>query len=213
MRWDLRACSRSVVKGLVEQHHKYGAMGNGATYAFAVYEDEKPVAGFAWQPPPMGSAKTVCPEFPNGVLSLSRMIAVPKAERRLKHISKPLRYQMLNMIDRTRWPVLVTYSDESSGHTGYVYQCSGWERTAINKARIFTDETGTRVSRFRNGSTNTDHLIPLGKTQLQRWEHWICDRGEAAAFVARQGWRREIIPGKVWRSGSQAHKWVKNALG
>lgn len=34
-------------------------------------------------------------------------------------VSKPLRRQMRVEIDRGRWPVLITYSDEGQGHTGH----------------------------------------------------------------------------------------------
>jgi len=83
------------------------------------------VAAYAWQPPPPGASRAVCPEAPEGVLALSRMVAVPRDERRLQHVSTPLRRQMRVLIDRGRWPVLVTYSDEGQGHTGnaVVPQC------------------------------------------------------------------------------------------
>lgn len=114
MAYDIRRCSIEVVRGLCERFHIYESAGGLAVDAFAVYENGEPVAGYAWQPPPPGAAKGVCPEAPQGVLALSRMVAVPKSDRALKHVSKPLREQMKRMIDRTRWPVLVTYSDEGA---------------------------------------------------------------------------------------------------
>lgn len=103
------------VKDLCAKFHGYHGAGSVAVYAFGVYEDGEIVAAYAWQPPPLGGAKSVCPQAPHGVLSLSRMVAVPRDQRRLNHVSKPLRYQMRGLIDRTRWPVLVTYSDEGEG--------------------------------------------------------------------------------------------------
>jgi hypothetical protein len=89
--FDLRACDLPVVRALCVAHHGYASAGNNATYAFAVYENDRPVAAFVWQPPPPGAARSVCPESPGGVLALSRMVAVPHEQRRLAHISKPLR--------------------------------------------------------------------------------------------------------------------------
>ncbi len=208
--FDLRPCGVSVVADLVARFHGYGSMGRSATYAFAVYEEDEPVAAYAWLPPPVGAAKSVCPEAPSGVLALSRMVAVPKDQRRLAHISKPLRRQMHRLIDRSRWPVLVTYSDEGQGHTGHVYKCSGWQKTTRNKSRVFLDVAGHRASSYANGKTGARDLTRAPDTMIQRWEHRVCAPGQAAEWMARAGWQRVPVPGKVWASGSPAYRWVKS---
>jgi len=128
------------------------------------------------------------------------MVAVPRDRRRLQHISKPLRWQMRRAIDRSRWPVLVTYSDESVGHTGHVYKCSGWRKTARNLAATLT-VAGRRVSRYADGRV-VEHVDAVrGEAWIQRWEHWSTD-DPAALFATR--WRRVPVPGKFWRSGAPA---------
>lgn len=206
---DLRPCDLATVSALVRAHHGYGSTGASATYAFAVYEAEKPVAAFVWQPPPPGAARGVCPEAPGGVLALSRMVAVPRSERTLRHISKPLRVQMRRLIDRGRWPVLVTYSDEGQGHTGHVYKCSGWERTSRTRRPFFLNADGARASSYRNGAHGDRPLERGGYTWIQRWEHWCCLRGSAAQHMAAAGWVRTPLPGRVWRSGNPAHTWTR----
>lgn len=207
--YDMRECSRAEVEALCRSFHGYKGAGNGATYAFGVFEDDKIVAGYLWQPPPVGAARSVCPEAPAGVLSLSRMVAVPRDDRVLNHVSKPLRRQMRVAIDRGRWPVLVTYSDEGQGHTGHVYKCSGWERTRRSSRPIYQTKSGVRTSSYSNGRHDTSKLIRVGRTTVQRWEHWVCDRGEAARHMRSRGWRRVPIPGKTWRSGNQAYTYKK----
>lgn len=204
----IEPCSLDVVRDLCERHHSYGSVGNVAAYAWAVVEDGAAVAAYSWQPPAPGAAVDVCAEAPAGVLALSRMVAVPKAERRLKHVSKPLRLQMKKMIDRGRWPVLVTFSDEGEGHNGYVYQCSGWEKTTRKKVPVFVDIFGSRVSRYSNGATGTRDLIPAGWTWVQRWEHWACERGHAAEWMADHGWKRKPI-NRTYRSGNPAFRWMQ----
>lgn len=199
--YDLRPVALSAIVPLFERFHAYKSVGKFAAYAFAVFEDERAVAGFSWQPPPPNAAFTVCPELPVGVLALSRMVAVPKEERRLRHISKPLRRQMRQLIDRTRWPVLVTYSDESMGHTGYVYKCSGWTATARNLAKTVTVD-GKRVSRYANGGMAQHEGAEQGEAWIQRWEHRITTDPKAL-FDAH--WLRVAVPGKRWRSGAQAY--------
>lgn len=210
--YDLVRVTTEQVKSLFVKYHGYkGVSGIQATYAFAVVEDGEFVAAYVWQPPPPGAAKAICPEAPQGVLALSRMVAVPQCARRLKHISKPLRKQMRQLIDRTRWPVLVTYSDEGQGHTGHVYKCSGWEKTERNKRNTLTTTDGTRISSYQNGAARDTTGLIKGTTFIQRWEHWVCDRGTAHTHMREGGWVREPIPGKTWKSGTQAFRWKKVA--
>lgn len=205
--YDLQPVTISAVADLFRRFHVYKSVGKFQAYAFAVIEDGKPVAAFTWQPPPPAAARSVCEALPVGVLALSRMVAVPREERRLRHISKPLRRQMRVLIDRTRWPVLVTYSDESVGHTGYVYKCSGWQPTVKNLAKTLTVD-GARVSRYANGATAAHEGALAGEAWIQRWEHWISDDPKTI-FDAK--WERVAIPGKRWRSGSQAYTYRARA--
>lgn len=198
------------VKDLCAQHHGYRSAGSAMTYAFGVIENDRIVAAFAWQPPPPGAARKVCPEAPYGVLSLSRMVAVPKDQRTLNHISKPLKHQMRHLIDRSRWPVLLTYSDRGQGHTGHVYKCSGWLKTGENEVPYYVDANGVRHSSYSNGFSGGRDLLKAGTTTIDRWEHWgVCPKGRADAWMAMHGWRRVPIVGKVWRSGNQAYTYQK----
>lgn len=206
----IKECSLSVVRELCQKYHGYSSVGNVAVYSWAVYEEDKPVAAYTWLPPAPGAAKSVCPEVPGSVLSLSRMVAVPKAERRLKHVSKPLIKQMKNLIDRTRYPVLVTYSDEGQGHTGYVYACSGWTPTTRKKVPFFENDQGERASVYSGGKTGGRDLHKKGYTWIQRWEHWVCPKDEVFSYMQKHGWTR-VPYNAVYQSGNQAYKWVKEA--
>ena len=208
--YDLDICEMGIVRDLCKRHHGYGSVGNNATYAYAVWESSLPVAAFIWQPPPPGAARSVCPEAPQGVLSLSRMVAVPREERRLRHISKPLRRQMRMLIDRSRWPVLLTYSDEGEGHTGYVYKISGWTPTRRARRPVYRDIEGRRVSSYADGRHDTSALKRDGWTWIQRWEQWACPIGGASAWLDANGWRRVPVPGKRWRSGAQAYTYIQH---
>ena len=202
--YDLRPCNLDVVREMAEAYHGYGGAGRVAVYAFAVYEKGRPVASYAWQPPAPGAALAVSPSAPWGALALSRMVAVPRCERALRHISKPLRRQMRKLIDRTRWPVLITYSDESLGHTGHVYKCSGWQKTERRKATHYVDAAGVRVSRYSAGRSVDRSGCTKIKTTLQRWEHRACPRGEEAAYM-REYWER-VPTSRRWASGGVVHE-------
>lgn len=205
--FDLRAVSVADVRDLFARFHGYGGCGRIATYAFAVFEQGLPVAAYLWQPPAPAAARAVAPHEPAMVLALSRMVAVPKTQRELRHISKPLRRQMRSAIDRTRWPVLVTYSDEGQGHTGHVYKCSGWQPTARSVRPFFVDAAGVRRSPYSNGGKAVG-LHRGGSTQLQRWEHWWWDP-DSAHMLWNQQWERIQVPGRTWRSGASAFRIVR----
>lgn len=206
-RIDLRSCALSDVEHLFAEFHGYKSVGRAATYCFAVYEDGAPVAAFVWNPPPPGAAKALS-AAPGGagVLALSRMVAVPQDTRRLKHISKPLRRQMRDRIDRGRWPVLVTYSDASLGHTGHVYRCSGWQEDGQRLRAYCENSDGQRRSMYSSGRRS--QATPTGTTTLTRWVHRACPTGTEEAWMAAHGWRRVPSAGRVWASGKPAFSWI-----
>lgn len=205
----IRQTTLGDVSHLFVRCHAYGSSGKVAKYVFAVYEDEQPIAAFAWQPPPFGAAASVCPEAPQGVLSLSRMVAVPKEERRMKKISRAIRRQRDDLIDRTRWPVLITYSDEGLEHTGACYRYSGFRPTSRRVSPQYVDDRGNRTSRYSNGSTSIAGLTKIGDAIIQRWEHWanVVPYRDVAEYMAAHGWRRVPVAGKRYRSGAPAFTW------
>ncbi len=211
-RYDLRRCSGEIVTLLCERYHGYKGSGKVFTYAFCVFERGVAVAVYGWQPPPFGAAKAVAPSCPYSVLSLSRMVAVPRNERLLNHISKPLRRQMRVLIDRGRWPVLLTYSDIGQGHTGHVYKCSGWTKTLCTRRPVYEDQFGARRSCYRNGESCLLGLKNCGTTNIQRWEHRVCPLGSEEGYMQAHGWFRLAIPGKTWKSGNCAFSIQKIAL-
>ena len=191
---------------MCNNHHGYGSSGDVFVYKFGVYENDRIVAIYGWNVPAFGAAKSVCAECPSAVLALTRMAAIPKSDRILKHVSKPLMIQMKKLIDRTRYPVLVTYSDRSMGHTGYVYQCSGWTKTDYNVVPYF-EVDGVRVSKYNNGNTLT-HMVKSGYATIDRWEHWQCDKGKVVEYMESSGWTRVESKVKL-KSGNQAFTWSK----
>lgn len=200
----------SEIDALGERFHAYRGAAKVATYTFGVYEGDTLVAAFTWNPPAPGVGKSLSPSEPQAVLALTRMVALPKTERALKHISKPLMAQMKKLIDRGRWPVLVTYSDASVGHNGYVYACSGWTKCGVRRVGVFKTQDGRRVSRYSNGKTDTGRHTKDGFAEITRWEHRACEAGKEGDWLRDHGWVR-VPRDRVWRSGRQAFRIVKVA--
>jgi len=215
MSFIIESCTMSELRDLCERYHPYKSAGRTNVYNFGVREDAVLVAAYSWLPPAPGVNASLSPSAPGAVLALSRMVAVPKDQRQLKHVSKPLKHQMNKnnvdgegRIDRGRWPVLVTYSDESMGHNGYTYQCSGWTATQRKQSPYSTNDEGQRVSVYNNGSAA--NVTITGYRWIQRWEHRMCPLGEEAEWMQSNGWHRVEVTGKVWRSGKQQHTWIKS---
>lgn len=209
MTFDLRAnVPVRDVDILCARFHAYGGGARVSTYSFGVYESDALIAAYTWNPPAPGVGLSMCPEEPQAVLALTRMVAVPRTERVLKHVSKPLMRQMKTEIDRGRWPVLVTYSDASVGHNGYVYQCSGWTKSGTRKVDVYQTPDGVRVSKYSNGKTDVSRYERIGKAEITRWEHRVCQAGKEAEWMQRHGWVREKL-NRVWRSGKPAFRIVR----
>jgi hypothetical protein len=61
--------------------------------------------------------------LPAGPLMLTRFVLDPEAPK--NSASFFLRHSV-RLIDRTTWPVLVSYADTGRGHTGAIYRAAGW---------------------------------------------------------------------------------------
>jgi len=202
-RFDIRQGHLKEAAELIVSHHGYASCPKMPTYVFTVWEDGKVVAAYTWGPPPPGPAQLYGGSAPHGVLALTRMCALPKDQRRLKHVSKPLLWQMKHGIDRTRWPTLLTYSDSGQGHTGYVYQCSGWQVAGVSHRPTYTVD-GARLPTYSGGKSRDLEGAVKGKTELIAWVHVIPELVEAFD----QNWVRVPRGNQKWASGSQAYKFV-----
>jgi len=206
-RWPIpeRGTMRDILP-LLQRYHAYqgaGVVGD----VWVCREGRRVVAGWSWSPPAPGAARKYAPACPAAVLALSRMVAVPKAERDWQ-ISKPLRWLMLHGLDRGRWPVLLTYSDAGAGHLGTAYQASRWKGGETVTRPVYEDEDGVRRSPYSNGGGKAGGLRLMGHTSITAWTHRACPAGQEEAHMVAHGWRRVPIPGRVWRSGAPAFTWT-----
>lgn len=208
---DIRPAKYADIHPLFEAHHAYRSVGKTATYFFAVYEDGRPVAAFAWMPASYGAAAKIAPECPQAVLSLARMVAIPKEQRKLKNIAEALRWQAVYLIDRTRWPILVSWADAGAGHDGGVYRYAGWKETGRSRQPIGRDSEGRRRSINSNGKRSPT-VARVGYTNLIRFEHRLCPEGDADGWLARHGWQR-IPTGRKQRNGRPQYTYAKVSAG
>lgn len=158
--WIVRECHLDLAQLLVRRFHYAAGGSNTAVDTFGLWRREawldSDCAGATWWLPPTKSAGgSVYPENPQGVLALSRVVVVPEAPKNA--CSFLIRHSM-RFLDRTRWPVLLTYADEWRGHEGTIYKAladAGWKHEGYSKPERTYVKNGRMVSRKRGPKTFT----------------------------------------------------------
>jgi len=161
-----RAWDSAEVESMYARFHPYKSGPGRCAIHYKATENGKTIAVFSFKPPAYGSAYKVCPADPHCVVSLSRMCALPKEERETKHISKIMR-KLWDLLPEN-YRICVTYSDESCGHTGYVYQCAGFTKDGVTGQSYYVDENGARTSINTSGKRNAEAVF-AGYCVLTRW--------------------------------------------
>lgn len=158
-------------------HYSHSAPNTGQTFGlFHKGEGMSPLLGAAlWLPPTRRAAEAVAGEAWGGVLSLSRLVVAPEAPR---NAATFLLSASMRLLDRGRWPVLLTYADTHQGHTGAIYKATGWRLDAITNAGSYFVKDGRQVGRKR-GSRN----IPIAQL---RADGYVEVKADKLRFVHRK---------------------------
>lgn len=162
--WWIADVSLTTARQLVEAWHYARGGSNTRVACHGLYPRgwfwESQCVGVAWWLPP---TKTAALSFdPNwrGVLSLSRLVVSPDVPNNAE--SFLIRHSM-NLIDRTKWPVLVTYADTWQGHDGTIYRAAGWKEVGRTKPERRYVRAGRMVSRKAGPKTRTHaEMLSLG---------------------------------------------------
>lgn len=125
--WRVDSCPHAEAVALCRAHHyTAGAPNTGQTHGLYPVDGwplVAPIGAALWLPPTRTAAEHVAGEHWRGVLALSRLVVIPTAPR---NAASFLLAASMRLLDRTRWPVLVTYADTRLGHTGAIYKATGW---------------------------------------------------------------------------------------
>lgn len=150
--WEVRTIPLADARKLVEEYHYARGGSNTATYRHGLFRVGEDVCmGAAWWiPPTKSSALVTYPANWQGVLALSRLVIHPDAP---KNAASFLLAQSRRMVDRSRFPALVTYADEWRGHTGAIYRADNWTYEGRTKPERTYQLEGVMVSRKRGPKT------------------------------------------------------------
>lgn len=169
--WTVRPVSPGIARRIIERFHYASGASNTYTYLHGLFKadaffDEE-CAGVAWWIPPTKSAALATyPERWQGVLALSRLVIVPGVP---SNACSFLISRSRKIIDRKKWPCLVTYADEWQEHTGSIYLADNWTFVGKTKPERGYSINGRMTARKAgpNTRTHTEMLalgaLPLGK--------------------------------------------------
>ena len=156
--WEVRAVPVPIARLLVQLFHYAQGTSNTAIYRHGLFRVGDPDAaclGVAWWlAPTKAAALATNPDDWTGVLSLSRLVIVPGCPT---NAASFLLSRSRKMIDRQKWPCLVTYADSGQGHTGAIYRADNWvyigttkpERRYTIRGRMTARKAGP-ISRSHN---------------------------------------------------------------
>jgi hypothetical protein len=145
-------------EALVRALHYSRSAPNTSTYRHGLYFAQDgffaPLLGVAlWIPPTKAAAQAIAGADWRGVLALSRLAIAPEVP---SNAASYLLGRSMRLIDRIRWPVLVTYADTNQGHTGAIYRATNWrEDGPVPAGDVWEGVDGTLAGRKRGGVTYT----------------------------------------------------------
>lgn len=142
---------------------------NTSTYRHGLYPRGSVLHGdphgvALWIPPTRRAAESVAGDDWQGVLVLSRLVVDPDLPT---NGASFLLGGSMRLIDRGRWPVLLTYADTAQGHTGAIYKATNWMCLgAVPAGDTWVNDSGEQRGRKRGGRTMTvAQMIDAGFTR------------------------------------------------
>lgn len=164
--WEVRHASLSEARAMVEQHHYAKGGSNTAVYIHGLYrKSDGSLQGIVWWLPPTRVAcESVNKLEWKKVLSLTRMVVLPDVP---KNACTFMLSRSVRLIRKDkRFVSLVTYADESQGHSGGVYRAANWiyvGRTGPYPRWISVD--GKQVSPKATVNRTKAKMIALGHSK------------------------------------------------
>jgi len=165
--YEVRTCQLVEAYRLVELFHYARSTANTATYRHGLYRRSDGFMGMIvgaalWQPPMRSTAESLAGDRWRGVLTLSRLVIVPEEPT---NAASFLLGASIRLIRRDgRFHTLLTYADDSQGHTGTIYRATNWQYVGtVNSERVYRDKAGRQASRKAGNKTRTHaEMLALG---------------------------------------------------
>ncbi len=167
--WVVRTVSLQKAQSLVAALHYSKGGANTATFRHGLFragdESDEQCLGVAWWlPPTKAAALATFPANWEGVLCLSRLAIDPTVP---PNAASFLLGRSMRLINRSRWPCLVTYADTWRGHTGAIYRATNWDYRGLTKPERTYVNAGRLVARKAGPKTRTHaEMLALGAEMI-----------------------------------------------
>ena len=124
--WEVRSIPFVMARDFTVAHHYAKGGSNTAVYTHGLFcKGVEDCCGITWWiPPTRKAAEATYPPNWGGVLNLSRLVIAPGVPT---NAATFLLSRSRKLIDRKKWPCLVTYADTWRGHTGAIYRADNWD--------------------------------------------------------------------------------------
>lgn len=151
----------------ISAHHYAKGCSHTAVYRHGLYRSGLLVGVALWLPPTKRCAMTVHSKW-RRVLSLSRLAIVPAEPQ---NAASMLIGRSLKVIRaEEKWKAVVTFADESEGHTGVIYRATGWRYVGKTKPTArWKDVNGRQVSRLSTKTRTVTQMRALGLRVVGRY--------------------------------------------
>lgn len=163
--WTVEPVDAWEARQLIRTLHYSRSVTNTATYAHGLRRAWQTYGAALWIPPTRRAAESVAGDEWEGVLCLSRLVVAPEVPT---NGASFLLGRSMRLVDRRRWPILLTYADTRLGHSGAIYRATNWQELGPVKAGDLWihRETGEQRGRKRGGQSLTfDEMTALGFVQ------------------------------------------------
>lgn len=164
--WEVKITSLATAQDMVRRLHYAKGGSNTATDVHGLFRKGSDVCmGVAWWLPPTKVACLSVHEEWKKVVSLTRLVLEPSVPT---NGASYLLGQSVKILRREgRWKALVTYADESQGHTGKIYQDSNW--TYVGRTGPYPrweDSSGKQVAVKATRSRTKAEMEALGHRKV-----------------------------------------------
>lgn len=153
----VRPIDLECARELVEAYHYAGTAPSAATVCYGLFRKEVstvPIGASIFRPAPLGAARSQCPEDPQTVLCLSRLVLLPDLPKNTASyfLSRCLRLLKVE----NRWRCVVSYADTWQEHTGAIYKASNWEDLGLTQPQPVWTLNGQLIGKRRGKKSLTD---------------------------------------------------------
>jgi hypothetical protein len=158
--YEVRDVSLADAARLISAHHYARGCSNTAVYLHGLFKGESLVGVALWLPPTKVCAQTVHSDW-RRVLSLSRLVVLPDEPQNAASLLIGASVRRIRA--EGRWAALVTFADQSQGHTGAIYKATNWTPKGETRPEPrWVDASGRQVSRLSTKSRTRAQMEALG---------------------------------------------------